>query len=845
MGHFRKVISIVLAMLLILPALVHAETNAKMDGISSSLKKDSVPKKQVKGEKEDYKNPADYPLKKDGEFVARLTDTYGAPHDITFDRVTKYTNDKMQLRIVYGSDSVKKEPIVTIEFFKENRGSTEFAGYVDYNTKGYSSAWLDSFIPKATFNDQPYLYLRIGISKTIDDDVYSDVTLFKVKNPFYSPPAGNKYALISNESVIAGKTQNTGAFKINNDHYSLNKKLDVGAYKLDVNKPFDVKKNAAKKIQKKNLSKKTSYKVGDNKLFWVTDFTTDRDYQINPTLLYTGSKTNVWVHNNQITKADAQKFGKEFDQKVYPVVTGNFANESDVDGDGKINILCFDIRDGFSGTGGYIAGYFWARDLFDTPYSNMSEIFYIDTYPSMGLDSPKDVSEAYETLAHEFQHMVNFNQNYFVEEGELMDTWLDEGLSMAAEQIYSGKILADRIDYYNEARSIANGHSLLYWDDYGDVLSNYSLSYLFGQYVRVQAGQGNKIFKEILTDKDNDYRAVENAAKKYIDPKMTFGKLMTNFRGALLLNQSKGLYGFKGEAGFNALQPRLFNGSSANLKGGGAVVKRTNVAAIPASKGNDITYTFFDIVLPKKPVVNAVSDKDTAVKGTAESGVTVFVKAGSANLGSAPVASKKTFSVPIKKQKAGTKLTVYAVDKAGNQSPTVTLSVKDKTPPSMPTVSVVSDKDKKVTGKAEAGSKITVKAGNKVLNTATTDKAGKYTVTLTSIQKAGTDLYVTATDKAGNVSAARKVTVIDKTPPGLPKVKKVTSKSTSVTGIAESYSTVYVKAGKKVIGSGKASKNGSFSVKIQRQKAGTILQVYAKDKAGNIGKASKVTVKNK
>lgn len=169
----------------------------------------------------------------------------------------------------------------------------------------------------------------------------------------------------------------------------------------------------------------------------------------------------------------------------------------------------------------------------------------------------------------------------------------------------------------------------------------------------------------------------------------------------------------------------------------------------------------------------------------------------------------------------------------------------DITPPAVPSVSPVSNKDKKVTGKAEARSKVTVKAGSKVLSSATADKTGKFTVTLKSAQKAGTVLYVTATDNVGNVSKARKVTVLDKTPPSAPKVNKVTIKSTTVTGKAEANSTVYVKVGKKVIGSAKVSKKGSFSVKIKKQKAGTAILVYAKDKAGNTGKATKTTVKEK
>lgn len=662
-------------------------------------------------------------------------------------------------------------------------------------------------------------------------------------------PAKN-YMLISNESVNPNSKQFTGTPVINNEKYRLEKNLSPEAFKMDVNLPFDTEKFQDRKMENKSLMYKTLNKVGSNRNFNVFDFDKFIEYKIQAQLLYTGEKVNVWGYDKNFTKEHAKMLGNEFDNKIYSAVTDNFGTESDVDGDGKINILCYDIKDGFKYSGGYIAGYFYSRDLYDAPGSNRSEIFYIDTYPTMGLDSKKDVTAAYSTLAHEFQHMVNFNQNVLVEGGKEMDPWLDEGLAMAAEQIYTGSVLKDRIDYYNSSYSVTNGHSLLYWDDYGDVLANYSLSYLFAQYVKVQSKQGDAIFKEIIRDSNNNYKAVEKAAKKYMDPKLSFGKLMTNFRAALLLKEKSGKYGFNSEPGFNTIRPRIYKGTSANLRGGGAVVKEaTGYETIPTSKGKNIDYTFFgpgeprDHTAPARPAVQKVSDRDTVVKGSAEAGATIYVNTGSTTLGKAVSTSKKSFSVTIKKQKAGTKLQVYAVDKAGNKSDPATLTVIDKTPPARPTVSKVSNRDLKVTGKAEAGSKVTLKAGGKVIGSGTADKAGKYVVNLKAARKAGTAIYVTATDKAGNVSKERKVIVVDKIPPKVPKVSKVTIKTTAVKGKTEKGATVSVKAGKKVLGTSKANDKGSFTVKIKKQKAGTVLKIYAKDQAGNTSKPAKITVK--
>lgn len=82
------------------------------------------------------------------------------------------------------------------------------------------------------------------------------------------------------------------------------------------------------------------------------NLTTNANEQINARLAYSGTKANVWVHNNEITDSDAEKLGIEFDSKIHSSVTNHFGPESDVNSDGKINILTYDIQDGFSGSGG-------------------------------------------------------------------------------------------------------------------------------------------------------------------------------------------------------------------------------------------------------------------------------------------------------------------------------------------------------------------------------------------------------------------------------------------------------------------------------------------------------------
>ncbi|NYE05907.1 putative cell wall-binding protein [Bacillus niacini] len=250
-----------------------------------------------------------------------------------------------------------------------------------------------------------------------------------------------------------------------------------------------------------------------------------------------------------------------------------------------------------------------------------------------------------------------------------------------------------------------------------------------------------------------------------------------------------------------------------------------------------------DATAPEQPTVNPVTDKDTTVTGQAEVDSKVEAKANGANIGSVTAGADGKFIVTIPVQKAGVEVEVTATDKAGNISTVAKVAVKDVTAPEQPSVNPVTDKDTSVVGQAEADSKIEIKANGTVIGSATAGGNGKFTVTI-PVQKADTELEVTATDKVGNVSEAAKVVVKDLTASGQPSVNPVTDKDTTVTGEAEAGSKVEVKADGTIIGSSTAGQDGKFTVTIPVQKAGTEVEVTATDKAGNVSAAAKVVVKD-
>lgn len=409
--------------------------------------------------------------------------------------------------------------------------------------------------------------------------------------PIYANTSKGNYIIINNESTNPYTTQSTGNFQ-NQKNINNSKQKTSTPYAIDQVLPTP---ENAKLYQSKTKNNKSTETTREFKTF---NFRNNQYETINTDLKYSGKKVEIWVYENQISDAQAIRIGQEFDNNIYPLMTKNFGEESDVDNNDKINIVIYDIKDYCESTNVFTQGYFNPIDLYDDEDSNKGEVLYIDTYPTMDVTDfygNQGIENLYPIIVHEFQHMINFNESSIKGNKGSVDTWINEGLSMAAEQVYTNKPRMDRISYYNLSNSITNGHSLLYWDYYGDVLSNYSLSYLFMQYLNIQAGVGEGIYKEIIQSPNNNYKAIENIIKKYIDPNMSFGEFMTDFRMALTLNQSTGKYGFKNKEGFNQLQKKIYFGNEINLRGGGAIVVRADSSLeIPNDKGDDIVYVGSD-----------------------------------------------------------------------------------------------------------------------------------------------------------------------------------------------------------------------------------------------------------
>lgn len=149
------------------------------------------------------------------------------------------------------------------------------------------------------------------------------------------------------------------------------------------------------------------------------------------------ARAGIWGESRDVV---LQQIVSNFDQHVYPTVTAWFGEPAVPPEfylpDEKIFIFLVDIEDNFSD--GYVAGYFDHRDI-EGLFGNQKPVFFMDINPGKpGIASDK-ANPFYRTLAHEFQHMVSFSRRLQMKL-PAQERWLDEGLSMFSEFVYSGRV---------------------------------------------------------------------------------------------------------------------------------------------------------------------------------------------------------------------------------------------------------------------------------------------------------------------------------------------------------------------------------------------------------------------
>jgi hypothetical protein len=187
--------------------------------------------------------------------------------------------------------------------------------------------------------------------------------------------------------------------------------------------------------------------VGHERTFQVLNAQGSFD-EVRAVARYVGEQAVLYVDeaapSGGFNTADLEAFSETFDEMIYPTVTGAFGTPSDLDGNDRVVILFTAAVNRLSprGSDGFVGGFFYGLDLLvDSENSNEGEIFYaLVPDPTGEVADPHPKTQVLEVtpaiLAHEFQHMVHFNQRVLVGgAGATEALWLSEGLAQMAEEL--------------------------------------------------------------------------------------------------------------------------------------------------------------------------------------------------------------------------------------------------------------------------------------------------------------------------------------------------------------------------------------------------------------------------
>ncbi len=177
------------------------------------------------------------------------------------------------------------------------------------------------------------------------------------------------------------------------------------------------------------------------------------------------------THNQAL--AQIETLAREFDDRIYPIETNFFGSEPNpgVDNDVRIIILLTPLIEN-------VGGYFDTANQHlatKVPNSNQREIIYLN------ISDLANQSKMFAFLAHEFQHLISFNQKENLRNIS-DDVWLNELRSEYAvtllgyNDIYDGSHLQRRVRALTENPS----DSLTEWKN---LPADYGQIGLFGEYV--------------------------------------------------------------------------------------------------------------------------------------------------------------------------------------------------------------------------------------------------------------------------------------------------------------------------------------------------------------------------
>ena len=207
--------------------------------------------------------------------------------------------------------------------------------------------------------------------------------------------------------------------------------------------------------------------VGEQRQFKVLNV--DRDFdEVTAITRHVSARAVVYEDMTApaggFTNTDFADLAAIFDDLIFPTITGAYGDPSDLDGDERVTILMTPTVNRLTDPGsseGVVGGFFFGLDLVGgSENSNGGEIFYTvvpDPEGDLGnvLARERVLEVVPAILAHEFQHMVHFNQRLLLRGAESTDAlWVSEALAQMAETV-----IAEELEDRGKAALAASYHA--------------------------------------------------------------------------------------------------------------------------------------------------------------------------------------------------------------------------------------------------------------------------------------------------------------------------------------------------------------------------------------------------
>jgi hypothetical protein len=222
-------------------------------------------------------------------------------------------------------------------------------------------------------------------------------------------------------------------------------------------------------------ARKTAQPEQNSRSFTFSQFGgVNSDRTVRSSLVASNTKAVAYLDDNlagaevNISSSDLQHVLDRFTNTDYSIITDTFGDPSDVDGNGKVIFLFTPLVDQVGG----VAGFFSSQSLFsefDGGNGNRTDMMFIGLSHELEFYAP--------LLAHEFQHLISFNQHVLVRDGESEESWLNEGLSHHTEDLVDGHITGDLPRLYAPFLEVPENYSLI--GDAGDSNGVRGTAYMF------------------------------------------------------------------------------------------------------------------------------------------------------------------------------------------------------------------------------------------------------------------------------------------------------------------------------------------------------------------------------